>query len=84
MIMILLGALGNAINWRGFSSNKTKMSRVGKTIRLAFAEILEILRGKRKNRKKNSAPVKLLLDRDNILSCTKLPFSLGIPPLNLL
>ena len=66
MIMILLGALGNAINWWGFSCNKNKMSRVGKTIRLAFAEILTSLRGKRKNRKKNSAPVKLLLDRDNI------------------
>ena len=66
MIMILLGALGNAINLRGFSCNKNKMSRVGKTIRPAFAEILESLRGKRKNRKKNSAPVKQLLDRDNI------------------
>ena len=60
------------------------MSRVGITIRQGFDEILESLMGKRKNRKKNSAPVKLLLDRDNILSCTKLPFSLGIPPLNLL
>ena len=64
--MILLGGLGNAINWRGFSCNKNKMSWVGKAISLAFAEILESLRGKRKNRKKNSAPVKLLLDRDNI------------------
>ena len=66
MIMILLGALGNAINWKGFLQQQNKMSRVGKTIRLALSEILESLRGKRKNRKKNSAPVKLLLDRDKI------------------
>ena len=66
MIMILLGALGNAINWRGFLLQQNKMSRVGKTIMLAFAEILESLTGKRKNRKKKSAPVKLLLDRDKI------------------
>ena len=66
MIMILLEALGNAINLRGFLLQQNKMSRVGKTIRLAFAEILESLRGKRKNRKKNSAPVKLLLDRGKI------------------
>ena len=31
-----------------FSCNKNKMSRVEKTIRLAFAEIIESLRGKMK------------------------------------
>ena len=49
MMVITFGALGNATNWGGggggggggdggdFSCNKNKMSRVGKTIRLAFA-----------------------------------------------